>query len=59
MAYPPGIPILCPGERITKEIIDYIQELKNVGLYVQGTEDPKVEYINVVKKEDAVFINVE
>lgn len=59
MAYPPGIPILCPGERITKEIIDYIQELKDVGLYVQGTEDPKVEYINVVKKEDAVFINVE
>lgn len=59
LAYPPGIPVLCPGERITKEIIDYIQQLKDTGLYVQGTEDPKVENIKVVKKEDAVFINVE
>lgn len=59
LAYPPGIPILCPGEKITKEIIDYIEKLKSVGLYVQGTEDPKVEYIKVVKPEDAVYINVE
>lgn len=49
MAYPPGIPILCPGERITKEIIEYIQQLKDTGLYVQGTEDPNVEYIKVVE----------
>lgn len=48
MAYPPGIPILCPGEEITKEIVDYVQKLKNTGLYVQGTEDPEVEYIKVV-----------
>jgi len=59
MAYPPGIPILCPGERITSEIVDYIQKLKDVGLFVQGTEDPKVEFIKVVKEEDAVYINVE
>jgi arginine decarboxylase len=59
MAYPPGIPILCPGERITQEIVDYVQKLKDTGLYVQGTEDPEVEYINVVKEEDAVYINVE
>ncbi|KZL93715.1 aminotransferase class I/II-fold pyridoxal phosphate-dependent enzyme [Clostridium magnum] len=49
MAYPPGIPILCPGEEITQEIIDYVQRLKDTGLYVQGTEDPEVEYIKVVK----------
>jgi arginine decarboxylase len=49
MAYPPGIPILCPGEMITQEIIDYVQKLKEVGLYVQGTEDPEVEYIKVVE----------
>ncbi|WP_368489965.1 aminotransferase class I/II-fold pyridoxal phosphate-dependent enzyme [Clostridium sp. BJN0013] len=48
MAYPPGIPILCPGEEITKEIVDYVQRLKDTGLYVQGTEDPEVEYIKVV-----------
>ncbi|WP_027626885.1 aminotransferase class I/II-fold pyridoxal phosphate-dependent enzyme [Clostridium lundense] len=49
MAYPPGIPILCPGETITNEIIDYVQRLKETGLYVQGTEDPEVNYIKVVK----------
>ncbi|MBM7870084.1 arginine/lysine/ornithine decarboxylase [Clostridium pascui] len=48
MAYPPGIPILCPGEVITKEIIEYVQRLKDTGLYVQGTEDPEVNYIKVV-----------
>lgn len=48
LAYPPGIPILCPGEVITKEIIDYVQRLKDTGLYVQGTEDPEVNYIKVV-----------
>lgn len=50
MAYPPGIPILCPGEIITKEIIDYVQALKDCNLYVQGTEDPAVENIKVVEK---------
>lgn len=49
MAYPPGIPILCPGEIITKEIVDYVRRLKAAGLYVQGTEDPEVESIKVVK----------
>jgi arginine decarboxylase len=50
MAYPPGIPILCPGEIITKEIVDYVQELKNANLYVQGTEDPEVNNIKVVSE---------
>jgi len=59
MAYPPGIPVLCPGERITQEIVDYVEKLKNTGLYVQGTEDPEVEYIKVVREEDAVHITVE
>lgn len=48
MAYPPGIPVLCPGEVITEEIVQYVNDLKKTGLYVQGTEDPKVEYIKVV-----------
>ncbi len=48
MAYPPGIPVLCPGELITKEIIDYITALKEAHLYVQGTEDPEVNNIKVV-----------
>lgn len=50
MAYPPGIPILCPGEEITQEIVDYVRQLKDAGLYVQGTEDPEVEFIKVVER---------
>ncbi|HWR61622.1 MAG TPA: aminotransferase class I/II-fold pyridoxal phosphate-dependent enzyme [Clostridia bacterium] len=48
MAYPPGIPILCPGEIITQEIVDYVNALKAAKLYVQGTEDPEVNRIKIV-----------
>ena len=50
LAYPPGIPVLCPGEIITQSVVDYIEELKKVGLYVQGTEDATVENINIVNR---------
>lgn len=49
MCYPPGIPILAPGELITKDIIEYIEYAKNKGCSMQGTEDFKVERLNVLK----------
>jgi arginine decarboxylase len=49
MAYPPGIPLICPGERFTREIIDYIRILKTEQLHLQGTEDLTVSNIKVVK----------
>ena len=51
MSYPPGIPILAPGECITKEIIDYIIYSKEKGCSLTGTEDEKAEYINVLKEK--------
>jgi arginine/lysine/ornithine decarboxylase len=48
MAYPPGIPAICPGERITKEVIDYVKALKEEHAQLQGTEDPYVEHIKVL-----------
>ncbi len=36
MCYPPGIPILAPGERITREIVDYIQFAKERGCSSKG-----------------------
>ncbi|MGE5631001.1 MAG: aminotransferase class I/II-fold pyridoxal phosphate-dependent enzyme [Caulobacteraceae bacterium] len=48
MAYPPGIPVLCPGEIITQEIVDYVKALKAANLYVQGTQDPEVNNIKIV-----------
>ncbi|GAX88620.1 arginine decarboxylase [Effusibacillus lacus] len=49
MVYPPGIPILLPGEIITKENIEYIREHMEAGLPVQGPDDPNIEYVKVVK----------
>lgn len=47
MCYPPGIPIIAPGEMVTKEIIDRIKYSKEKGCLVTGTEDMDVNYINV------------
>lgn len=51
MCYPPGIPILAPGERITREILDYIEYAKEKGCSMTGPEDPKIEYINVLEED--------
>ena len=48
MCYPPGIPILTPGERITEEIIEYILYAKEKGCSLQGTQDPSVQLLNVI-----------
>ena len=49
MCYPPGIPILAPGERITKDILDYIQYAKEKGCSMTGPEDPAIERLNVLR----------
>lgn len=49
MVYPPGIPILLPGEIVTKENIDYIRKHMEAGLPVQGPDDPEIKRVKVVK----------
>ena len=49
MCYPPGIPILAPGEEITDKIIEYILYAKEKGCSMTGPEDEKIERLNVVK----------
>ncbi len=49
MCYPPGIPILAPGERITKEILDYIEYAKEKGCSMTGPEDAEIQRLNVLK----------
>ncbi|MDD5952788.1 MAG: aminotransferase class I/II-fold pyridoxal phosphate-dependent enzyme [Oscillospiraceae bacterium] len=51
MCYPPGIPILAPGERITPEILQYIGYAKEKGCFMTGTEDIRIEQINVVDRK--------
>ncbi|MCX7781832.1 MAG: aminotransferase class I/II-fold pyridoxal phosphate-dependent enzyme [Negativicutes bacterium] len=47
--YPPGIPLLCPGERITTDIIEYCIRLQEAGLHISGPEDYTLTTIKVVE----------
>ena len=49
MCYPPGIPILAPGERITDEILEYIRYARAKGCQLTGPEDPSIQSLNVLK----------
>lgn len=49
MCYPPGIPILAPGERITADIVDYIRYAKEKGCSLTGPQDMEINHLNVVR----------
>ncbi len=49
MCYPPGIPILAPGELITRDILDYIMYAKEKGCSMTGPEDMEITRLNVMK----------
>ena len=49
MCYPPGIPVLAPGEEITAEVLEYIDYAKAKGCSMTGPEDPTIETLNVLK----------
>ncbi len=51
MCYPPGIPILAPGEMVTAEIVDYMLYAKEKGCSIQGPEDCELNYLNVLKED--------
>jgi arginine decarboxylase len=54
MVYPPGIPILLPGEVISQDNIDYISEHVEIGLPVQGPEDKTIRNVKVIIEERAI-----
>jgi arginine decarboxylase len=47
--YPPGIPALLPGERITEEAIAYLRELRDAGARLHGASDPAFATITVLR----------
>ncbi len=53
--YPPGIPILLPGEVISQTNVDYIVDHVEVGLPVKGPEDRSIEFVKVIVEETAIF----
>ncbi|MEA2256631.1 MAG: arginine decarboxylase [Solirubrobacteraceae bacterium] len=46
--YPPGIPALLPGERITAETVTYLRELVASGARLHGASDPRFERVHVL-----------
>ena len=48
MCYPPGIPILAPGEKITSDILKYISYAHEKGCQMTGPQDAKIENLNVL-----------
>ncbi|AHV97098.1 aminotransferase class I/II-fold pyridoxal phosphate-dependent enzyme [Paenibacillus sabinae] len=53
--YPPGIPILLPGEVITQDNIDYILDHVEIGLPVKGPEDRTLTHVKVIVEADPIF----
>lgn len=45
--YPPGIPVVCPGEEITTEVIDIIEEYINNKLSVIGIKDNMIKVLDI------------
>jgi len=48
--YPPGIPVLLPGEVISPKNISYIREHLKAGLPVKGPEDSSIRHVKVIKE---------
>lgn len=47
--YPPGIPLVLPGERMTDRLITEIQNYQSMGLEIQGIKDYEGKRIEVIK----------
>ena len=47
-SYPPGVPALLPGERISAETVAYLRELAESGARLHGASDPDFQTINVL-----------
>ncbi|WP_373525475.1 aminotransferase class I/II-fold pyridoxal phosphate-dependent enzyme [Nostoc sp.] len=47
--YPPGIPMLMPGEVITKPVLDYLQQIQAMGGFISGCNDTSFKTLKVVK----------
>jgi arginine/lysine/ornithine decarboxylase len=46
--YPPGIPVVVPGERLTEEIVDYLKTGAAEGIYAEGLTDQTLASVRVM-----------
>ena len=48
--YPPGIPVLCPGEEITEALVEYIRFYQAQGMRLSGAVDSELKTIRVCQE---------
>ncbi len=48
--YPPGIPLLCPGEAIAPAALEYLQQIRELGGCITGCSDPSLQTLKVVRE---------
>jgi arginine decarboxylase len=46
--YPPGVPVLAPGERITQEVLDYLTSGLAAGMLIPDAADSSLESLRCV-----------
>ena len=46
--YPPGVPVLAPGEQITREVVDYLTSGVEAGMLIPDAADPQLRTFRVV-----------
>jgi arginine decarboxylase len=46
--YPPGIPLIAPGERLTAEVLNALKHFREAGSRIVGPADPTLDTITVV-----------
>jgi arginine decarboxylase len=51
--YPPGVPALLPGERVTEEVVAYLRALKAAGARLHGAADPGFLTLRVLSETPA------
>jgi lysine decarboxylase len=52
--YPPGVPALLPGERITAEVVAYLRELNAAGARLHGAADPSFATVRVLAESPPI-----
>lgn len=46
--YPPGIPVIYPGEIINEEVWNYLEDFRRDGRHIHGSKDGKLDTIKVL-----------
>lgn len=49
--YPPGIPVIYPGERMTKEIWDYVESYRSDGRHLHGPSDKTLSVFKIIQQK--------